>query len=333
MTENCIPKINYIVKANIEKITDIGDTIDVIDETLGINLTTHVIAFEYDAILEKFSQVEFGNSKEKLSNLMSTVAENTSKQINIQQQELYEKVKSDISSAVNEIYDFLQNSNCIYEGDTIYVVDRLPKESAIYVMRISSSGIGFSHSGINGPFSELVNLQGKINSYAENIIFVGSQQLYDKYTFSSFGDVKLICASNFKLIDAIFDTLTIPARYEKAYRLTAQISSSDGNYIGSRIGKITCFGRTSTNQRQTISSRIVKQSELDLESISSNEQGLNLYVSNSHGAGDIYSITIQCLLVDSSLIFDNSWGKVKESSWNAIKSYTWGDIYNGNIHN
>lgn len=170
LTENCVPKINYIVKANIEKITDIGDTIDVIDETLGISLTTHVIAFEYDCILEKFVQVEFGNSKEKLSSLMETVASSTDKQITERDQELTVKLSEELSEAADRIWGALGNSYCIYEGNQILVVDQLPKEEAVNVMRINSGGIGFSTSGINGPFNSAWTIDGTLNMQAINVI-------------------------------------------------------------------------------------------------------------------------------------------------------------------
>lgn len=170
LAENCVPKINYTIKANIEKITDIGDTIDVIDETLGINLTTHIIAFEYDAILEKFSQVEFGNSKEKLSNLMTSVAANTSQQITERDQELSVKLSEELSAAADKIWGALSNSYCIYEGNQILIVDKLPKEEATNVMRINSAGIGFSNTGINGTFTSAWTIDGTLNMGAINVI-------------------------------------------------------------------------------------------------------------------------------------------------------------------
>lgn len=170
LAENCVPKINYTVKANIESITDIGDTIDVIDEGLGISLTTHVIAFEYDAILEKFIQVEFGNSKEKLSNLMSSVSASTSQQITQRDQELSVKLSEELSEAADKIWGALGNSYCIYEGNQILIVDKLPKEEATNVMRINSAGIGFSTSGINGPFTSAWTIDGTLNMQAINVI-------------------------------------------------------------------------------------------------------------------------------------------------------------------
>ena len=167
---NCVPKINYTVKANIEKITDIGDTIEVIDETLGIDLMTHVISFEYDCILEKFVQVEFGNSKEKLSSLMSNVSASTSQQITQRDQELAVKLSEELSAAADKIWGALGNSYCIYQGNQILIVDKLPKEEATNVMRINSAGIGFSTSGINGAFTSAWTLDGTLNMQAINVI-------------------------------------------------------------------------------------------------------------------------------------------------------------------
>lgn len=170
LAANCVPKINYTVKAHLDDITDVGDTISVIDEGLGISLTTNVIAFEYDAILEKFTQVEFGNSKEKLSNLMNSVADSTSQQITERDQELSVKLSEELSEAADKIWGALGNSYCIYQGDQILIVDKLPKEEATNVMRINSAGIGFSTSGINGPFTSAWTIDGTLNMQAINVI-------------------------------------------------------------------------------------------------------------------------------------------------------------------
>ena len=73
LVEHCVPQINYTLRANLDRITDIGDVIRVYDERLGVDLLTNVIAFEYDCILEKYTSVEFGNYKRNLSNLMSNI--------------------------------------------------------------------------------------------------------------------------------------------------------------------------------------------------------------------------------------------------------------------
>jgi phage minor structural protein len=71
---NALPQVNYTLKANLDRMTDIGDTIKVIDERLGIDMLTHVISFEYDCILEKYREIEFGNFTPSLSDLVSNVS-------------------------------------------------------------------------------------------------------------------------------------------------------------------------------------------------------------------------------------------------------------------
>ena len=79
LAENCIPQVNYTLKADLDRVSDVGDTIRVIDERLGIDMTTHVISFEYDCIFEKYTEIEFGNFKNSLSNLVSNVSQTAEK--------------------------------------------------------------------------------------------------------------------------------------------------------------------------------------------------------------------------------------------------------------
>lgn len=81
MAENCVPKVNYTLKANLEKVTDIGDIIHVKDERLNINLLTSVIAYEYDCLLNKFTEIEFGNFKPTLSGLIPTISSSVNKTV------------------------------------------------------------------------------------------------------------------------------------------------------------------------------------------------------------------------------------------------------------
>lgn len=84
LNANCIPKVNYTLKANLERITDIGDTVEVIDEKLGIDLMAKVISFEYDCISQQYTQIEFGNFTKSLSNLITTIVGQTERAINVQ---------------------------------------------------------------------------------------------------------------------------------------------------------------------------------------------------------------------------------------------------------
>jgi len=168
--QNCVPKVNYTLKANLEKISDIGDTISVVDERLGINLITHLISYDFDCILDQYTELEFGNFQQKLSNLMSDITSDTQTKIDENTANLQIVLTTQLQEAQDEIWNALGSSYVIYEGDKILVVDKLPKEEAVNVIMINSGGIAFSQTGINGNFVTAWTIDGEFNAQAINVI-------------------------------------------------------------------------------------------------------------------------------------------------------------------
>ena len=167
---NQYPQINYTLKGNLEKITDIGDKVEVIDERLGVDLVTSVISFDYDCILEKYTEVSFGNFKKKLSGYSGAISAGVSTAIKETTETVTATLQDEMTAATSQIWQALSGSNVIYEGDKILVVDKLPKESATYVMMINAAGIGFSNTGINGTFSSAWSINGTLNMQNINVI-------------------------------------------------------------------------------------------------------------------------------------------------------------------
>jgi phage minor structural protein len=167
---NDIPKVNYTLKANLEKITDIGDTVEVIDERLGINIITNVISYVYDCILNKYVEVEFGNFTQKLNNLLNSITTNTQNIIEQSNETLQVTLSQELQLAQDKIWNALGSSYVIYEGDKILVVDSLPKETATNVIMINNGGIAFSNTGINGNFSSAWTIDNVLNMEQINVI-------------------------------------------------------------------------------------------------------------------------------------------------------------------
>lgn len=167
---NSVPAVNYTLEANLERITDIGDTIEVIDERLGINLLTHLIAFDYNCLLEKYTTVQFGNFTPKLQDLMTTIADNTQTAIAENNAEIKVTLSEELQEATSQILGVLGNSYVIYDGDKILVVDQLPKENANHVIMINAAGIGFSSNGIAGPFTSAWTIDNTLNMQNINVI-------------------------------------------------------------------------------------------------------------------------------------------------------------------
>ena len=165
-----LPIVNYELKGNPEKVTDIGDTIEVKDERIGVNILTEVIAYEYDAIAKKYVSLEFGNFTNTLSDLLNNISSSTSNQVGNAVVTLTTELSDALAEAQAKIWNALSSSYCIYEGDKILIVDKIPASRATNVIMINSAGIGFSNTGINGNFTTAWTIDGTFNAQAINII-------------------------------------------------------------------------------------------------------------------------------------------------------------------
>lgn len=167
---NSVPQVNYTLKANLEKLTNIGDTVYVQDDRLGLTITTRVISYTYDCILGKYVEMEFGNFKKTVSNLMSSITTQIQETVDQSNEVLRVELNKELQEAQNIIWGALGNSYVLYEGDKILVVDSLPKETAKNVLMINNGGIGFSQTGINGPFKSAWTIDNVFNAEQINVI-------------------------------------------------------------------------------------------------------------------------------------------------------------------
>ena len=170
LEEHCVPKVNYKMSADLEKITDIGDTIEVIDERMGLDMMTHVISFEWDCIQQRYTSLEFGTFKQTLSGLMGTVQQTATDAAQAVNSSIVTTVNDRLDESENKINNIFGGSYVVYDGAQILVVDSLPKESAHNVMRINAQGIGFSQSGINGKFTSAWTIDGTLNMQNIDVI-------------------------------------------------------------------------------------------------------------------------------------------------------------------
>ncbi len=170
LAENKFPKVNYSVSAYLNKITDIGDVIYVKHPRCKVNLTTNVIALEYDLISQSYIKIEFGNFKKKLNSLVDTVSSKIKKDIKQDTNEVVAKLTEELNNATAKIRNSMSESNVIYDGDKILIVNSLPKETATKAILINGGGIAFSQNGINGAFNSVWGIDGTFDLQQMNVI-------------------------------------------------------------------------------------------------------------------------------------------------------------------
>lgn len=194
LLENSVPKISYTLKANLETITDIGDKIKVIHEPLKLSLTASVIAYNYNCILKKYTELSFGNFGKTLTGLLSDITDATNEAITEQTNYLQTAFSDEIDASVGEIWELLDGSYVVYQGEKILVVDSLPKEDAINVLKIDKNGVSLSNNGIHGNFHNVWNIDGSYDFTPFNYIKWGVMDLGK--ASNSGGKIKLLSYAN-----------------------------------------------------------------------------------------------------------------------------------------
>ena len=167
---NKFPQINYSVSAHIENVSDVGDRIHVKHPKCNIDIPAEVISVKYDAISKRYTSIEFGNFKKEIKNLTQEIASIVRIDNDKKLENTSNLLQDKLNTATASINAVLGASNVINNGHELLVVDRLPKEEAVYCIKVNSAGIGFSNSGIYGTFTSAWAIDGTLDMQAINVI-------------------------------------------------------------------------------------------------------------------------------------------------------------------
>lgn len=145
----------------------------------------------------------------------------------------------------------------------------------------------------------------------DDVIYLGSQVLYDSYQMTTSGKNAVLGSYDYNLIDGLFTGITIPSAYEKAYRVTAQMHTQNNNQASIYLNNFQSNlinTWSNTTMRKIGSTRIFKQSEIELETTYGySRNGTNLYCSNSGNyQANFWNITVHCYLVKKTTNLDGT---------------------------
>lgn len=134
------------------------DTVNVEFPALGVSATAKASKIIYDVLSERVKSVTLGSVRANIADTIAT-----------QQQELQEvPSSSDLERAKEAATVWLTNGKgyAYFRKDDlgnivdILFMDTQDAETAVNVMRVGQSGIGFSHNGVNGPYESAWTIDG-----------------------------------------------------------------------------------------------------------------------------------------------------------------------------
>lgn len=136
----------------------LGDTIRVFHEDLSIELETKVISYEFDALSKRYNKVILGNANPKYGDTQKKYVEK-------QKEETTTALEQAIINATQLItgnqggYIVMSPSE---KPQEIFIMDTPDMTTARKVWRWNLSGLGYSSTGINGPFALAMTMDGAI---------------------------------------------------------------------------------------------------------------------------------------------------------------------------
>lgn len=172
-------KIDFIALWQTEEYKNIAalervrlcDTVTVQYDELGVDVTAKVIKVVWDALAERYTEVEIGEAKTSFADTI--MAETNEKLKEYPSKSFLEEA---VDHATQQITGGLGGNVVIGRdgnGDPVelLIMDTKDKATAVNVWRWNLGGLGHSHNGYDGPFDDFAITQdGKINA---NFITVG----------------------------------------------------------------------------------------------------------------------------------------------------------------
>lgn len=148
----------YKSLALLEK-CDLCDTVTVQFDTLGVDAKAEIVKTITDVLLERYESVEIGSIR---ANIADTIA---NQQQEIQNRPTTSAMQQAVSNATNWLtngkgYKVERRDAAGNTIDTLYM-DTPDINTAQEILRIGQSGIGFSHTGVNGPYSNAWTIDGQ----------------------------------------------------------------------------------------------------------------------------------------------------------------------------
>ncbi|MGM1412809.1 phage tail spike protein [Bacillus cereus group sp. BceL300] len=163
------PKANYNVKfqelSQTEEYKDykhlqsvyMADTVTVEHQEDGIDIKAKVIAYKYDPIKKEYLDITIGNFKESFTDVSGRV-DLVQEELSNMPGSILDAAKANATSLINSGF----GGHVRIYPDRILIMDTKDEKSAKKVWQWNLNGLGYSSTGVNGPYGTAITSDGRI---------------------------------------------------------------------------------------------------------------------------------------------------------------------------
>lgn len=163
-------KINFVELSKTEEYKNYSilqqiylyDIVAIEHKILNLDLKAKVISYKYDAIANKYLEIELGDFKDNISSSFTKI-ENTLKDVS----NLILQNKTDLEKAIDRASDLIKNSLGGYvlkRNGELLIMDTEDVNTAKQCWRFGLNGLGYSSTGYNGKYELAMTMDGAINA-------------------------------------------------------------------------------------------------------------------------------------------------------------------------
>lgn len=239
-------KVNFVNLADTEEYKDIlplqnvnlCDTIKVQFEKLGINTTAKIVKTVYNVLSEKYNSIEVGSLRSNLASTITNIEKNGMQAIEASGKRIFAEANSEAQDIINNATAWLTSADGYVvaikdtngEWKELLFMDHNDPEQAINVLRINNNGIGFSQSGVGGPYVSAWTIDGNFNAdFITTGILKGATG--ENYWNMVTGEFRLASTSQLKITDAKYTGVVVPTNSN--YPASSWSTDTDkANHVG-----------------------------------------------------------------------------------------------------
>lgn len=155
--------------APIEELS-LGDEVTVLFEELGVSATAQIVGYKYDCLREKYISMDIGNIRSNLATTLNDQNAKTIQTIDFAGTKVLRQANATALEAINNATAWLTGSNgyvvAVKNTDgswkELLFMDTNDTATAKNVLRINTNGLGFSTTGIDGPYTNAWTIDGNL---------------------------------------------------------------------------------------------------------------------------------------------------------------------------
>lgn len=134
-----------------------ADTVTVEHQEDGIDIKAKVIAYKYDPIKKEYLDITIGNFKESFTDVSGRV-DLVQEELSNMPSSILDAAKANATSLINSGF----GGHVRIYPDRILIMDTKDEKSAKKVWQWNLNGLGYSSTGVNGPYGTAITSDGRI---------------------------------------------------------------------------------------------------------------------------------------------------------------------------